>query len=228
MLLLLSLIAALREIWLMIGQIQNNSFPQPFSPQEEQKYLQRMAEGDEEAKQLLVEHNLRLVAHVIKKFENTGEEKEDLISIGTIGLIKAINTFNQQHGTRLATYAARCIENEILMFLRSNQKKKQEISLQEPIGVDKEGNEITLMEVIAGDDTILDTVELNLLQEKMAEMIDGLKAREKKVILMRFGLGMGKRHTQKQIAAQLGISRSYVSRIEKRIIQKLEQAFNVQ
>ena len=228
MLLLLSLLAALREIWLMIGQIQNNSFPQPFSPQEEQKYLQRMAEGDEEAKQLLVEHNLRLVAHVIKKFENTGEEKEDLISIGTIGLIKAINTFNQQHGTRLATYAARCIENEILMFLRSNQKKKQEISLQEPIGVDKEGNEITLMEVIAGDDTILDTVELNLLQEKMAEMIDGLKAREKKVILMRFGLGMGKRHTQKQIAAQLGISRSYVSRIEKRIIQKLEQAFNVQ
>ena len=109
------------------------------------------------------------------------------------------------------------------MFLRSNQKKKQEISLQEPIGVDKEGNEITLMEVIAGDDTILDTVELNLLQEKMAEMIDGLKAREKKVILMRFGLGMGKRHTQKQIAAQLGISRSYVSRIEKRIIQKLNR-----
>ena len=228
MLLLVSLIAALREIWLMVGHIQNNSFPQPFSPVEEREYLQKMAGGDEEAKQLLVEHNLRLVAHVIKKFEHTGEEKEDLISIGTIGLIKAINTFNHQRGTRLATYAARCIENEILMFLRSNQKKKQEISLQEPIGVDKEGNEITLMEVIAGDDTILDTVELNLLQEKMVEMLDRLKAREKKVILMRFGLGMGKRHTQKQIAAQLGISRSYVSRIEKRVIQKLEQEFNVQ
>lgn len=228
MFLLAALIAALREIWLMVGHIQNSSFPQPFSPAQEREYLQRMAGGDLDAKQLLVEHNLRLVAHVIKKFEHTGEEKEDLISIGTIGLIKAINTFNHKRGTRLATYAARCIENEILMFLRSNQKKKQEVSLHEPIGVDKEGNEITLMEVIAGEDTILETVELNLLQEKMLHMINKLKAREKKVILMRFGLGLGKRHTQKQIALHLGISRSYVSRIEKRVIQKLEHEFNVQ
>ncbi|MEW5785510.1 MAG: RNA polymerase sporulation sigma factor SigK [Bacillota bacterium] len=227
MFLLVSLIAALREIWLMVGHIQNSSFPQPFSPAQEQEYLQKMAGGDESARQLLVEHNLRLVAHVIKKFEHTGEEKEDLISIGTIGLIKAINTFNHNRGTRLATYAARCIQNEILMFLRSNQKKKQEISLHEPIGVDKEGNEITLMEVIAGEDTILETVERNLLQEKMLQMIDKLKAREKRVLYLRFGLGVGKRQTQKQIAAQLGISRSYVSRIEKRVIQKLEREFNV-
>lgn len=226
MFLLMSLITALREIWLMAGQIQNSSFPKPFSSTQEREYLQRMADGDETARQKLIEHNLRLVAHVIKKFEHTGEAKEDLISIGAIGLIKGINTFNQKRGTRLATYASRCIENEILMFLRSNNKKKHEISLQESIGVDKEGNEITLMEVISSEDNIFDTVEFNLLQEKLLKKLDTLKARERKVLSMRFGLGLGKRHTQKQIAAQLGISRSYVSRIEKRIIQKLEREFN--
>lgn len=227
MLLLVSLLTALREIWLLFGHIQNSSFPKPFSSAQEREYLQLMADGDQAARQKLIEHNLRLVAHVIKKFEHTGEEKEDLISIGTIGLIKAINTFNHARGTRLATYAARCIENEILMFLRSNTRKKQEISLQEPIGIDKEGNEITLMEVISSDDNIFETVEFNLLREKLVKMLDTLKAREKKVLTMRFGLGQGKRHTQKQIASQLGISRSYVSRIEKRILQKLEREFNV-
>ncbi|NLA47086.1 MAG: sigma-70 family RNA polymerase sigma factor, partial [Firmicutes bacterium] len=148
-------------------------------------------------------------------------------SIGTIGLIKAVNTFNRQRGTRLATYAARCIENEILMFLRAASKRKQEISLQEPIGVDKEGNEITLMEVISSDDTIFEEVELSLLQEKLSKMLHNLKNREKKVLTMRFGLQEGRRHTQKQIAASLGISRSYVSRIEKRVLQKLEREFNV-
>ncbi len=224
---LMSLLTALRELWLMVGHIQNSSFPRPFSAEKEREYLIRMEKGDPEARRLLIEHNLRLVAHVIKKFEHTGEDKEDLISIGTIGLIKAVNTFNQQRGTRLATYAARCIENEILMFLRSTQRRKQEVSLQEPIGVDKEGNEITLMEVIASDDSILDTVELNLLQEKLAQMVCNLKNREKIVLLMRFGLDNGKRHTQKQIASKLGISRSYVSRIEKRVIQKLEREFNL-
>jgi RNA polymerase sporulation-specific sigma factor len=227
MFILVSLVTALRELWLMVGHIQNSSFPRPFSAEKEREYLKRMEEGDPEARQLLIEHNLRLVAHVIKKFEHTGEEKEDLISIGTIGLIKAVNTFNHRRGTRLATYAARCIENEILMFLRSIQKRKQEVSLQEPIGVDKEGNEITLMEVIASDDSILDTVELNLLQEKLSQMVKKLKSREKIVLLMRFGLGTGRRHTQKQIASKLGISRSYVSRIEKRAIQKLEREFSL-
>ncbi|HOA35875.1 MAG TPA: RNA polymerase sporulation sigma factor SigK [Bacillota bacterium] len=224
---ILTLIEIFRQIWIMAGQIQGNSFPRPLSAAQESHYLQGMAKGDLEARQKLIEHNLRLVAHVIKKFEHTGEDKEDLISIGTIGLIKAVNTFNRQRGTRLATYAARCIENEILMFLRAASKRKQEISLQEPIGVDKEGNEITLMEVISSDDTIFEEVELSLLQEKLSKMLHNLKNREKKVLTMRFGLQEGRRHTQKQIAASLGISRSYVSRIEKRVLQKLEREFNV-
>ncbi|MFY9385255.1 MAG: RNA polymerase sporulation sigma factor SigK [Dethiobacteria bacterium] len=224
---ILTLIEIFRQIWIMAGQIQGNSFPRPLSAAQESHYLQGMANGDLEARQKLIEHNLRLVAHVIKKFEHTGEDKEDLISIGTIGLIKAVNTFNRQRGTRLATYAARCIENEILMFLRAASKRKQEISLQEPIGVDKEGNEITLMEVISSDDTIFEEVELSLLQEKLSKMLHNLKNREKKVLTMRFGLQEGRRHTQKQIAASLGISRSYVSRIEKRVLQKLEREFNV-
>lgn len=228
MFILVSLVTALRELWLMVGHIQNSSFPRPFSAEKEREYLHKMEEGDHSARQLLIEHNLRLVAHVIKKFEHTGEEKEDLISIGTIGLIKAVNTFNHNRGTRLATYAARCIENEILMFLRSIQKRKQEVSLQEPIGVDKEGNEITLMEVIASDESIFDLVELALLEEELTEKVAELNKREKIVLFMRFGLSNGKRHTQKQIASTLGISRSYVSRIEKRVIQKLEREFNLQ
>ena len=224
---LFSLVEIFRQIWLMVGQIQSNSFPRPLSASQEGDFLEKMAEGDLEARQKLIEHNLRLVAHVIKKFERTGEEKEDLISIGTIGLIKAVNTFNRRRGTRLATYAARCIENEILMFLRAASRRKQEISLQEPIGIDKEGNEITLMEVISSEDTIFEEVELNLLREKLGKMIGNLKSREQKVLTMRFGLEEGGRHTQKQIAAMLGISRSYVSRIEKRVLQKLEQEFNI-
>ncbi|HOB28321.1 MAG TPA: RNA polymerase sporulation sigma factor SigK [Bacillota bacterium] len=224
---LFSLVEIFHQIWIMVGQIQSRSFPRPLSAAQESKYLQRMAEGDLEARQLLIEHNLRLVAHVIKKFEHTGEEKEDLLSIGSIGLIKAVNTFNPSRGTRLATYAARCIENEILMFLRATSKKKNEISLQEPIGVDKEGNEITLIEVISSDDTIFEEVEMRLLQEKLLKMLQNLKDREKKVLTMRFGLAEERRYTQKQVAAALGISRSYVSRIEKKVLQKLEREFNV-
>ncbi|MFY9505020.1 MAG: RNA polymerase sporulation sigma factor SigK, partial [Dethiobacteria bacterium] len=220
---LFSLVEIFHQIWIMVGQIQSRSFPRPLSAAQESKYLQRMAEGDLEARQLLIEHNLRLVAHVIKKFEHTGEEKEDLLSIGSIGLIKAVNTFNPSRGTRLATYAARCIENEILMFLRATSKKKNEISLQEPIGVDKEGNEITLIEVISSDDTIFEEVEMRLLQEKLLKMLQNLKDREKKVLTMRFGLAEERRYTQKQVAAALGISRSYVSRIEKKVLQKLER-----
>lgn len=224
---ILALLDILHRIWLMVGQIQGNSFPRPLSAAQESAHLEAMGEGDLESRQKLIEHNLRLVAHVIKKFEQTGEDKEDLISIGTIGLIKAVNTFNRGRGTRLATYAARCIENEILMFLRANSRKKQEMSLQEPIGTDKEGNEITLMEVISCDDTIFEEVELNLLKEKLMKMLQGLQKREKTVLTMRFGLEEGRRHTQKQIAASLGISRSYVSRIEKRVLQKLERQFNI-
>ncbi|NLA11205.1 MAG: RNA polymerase sporulation sigma factor SigK [Firmicutes bacterium] len=223
----LSLAELLRQLWIMVGQIQSRSFPRPLSPALEKEYLEKMAAGDYEARQLLIEHNLRLVAHVIKKFENTGEEKEDLISIGSIGLIKAVNTFKVNRGTRLATYAARCIENEILMFLRAAGRRKQELSLQEPIGVDKEGNEITLMEIIAGEESIFEEVEMRLLQEKLLKMMENLEKREKKILTMRFGLAEEKRYTQKQVAASLGISRSYVSRIEKRVLQKLEREFNL-
>lgn len=227
MIYLASLLAALRELWLMVGQIQSRSFPRPLSPAQESEYLELMAAGDPGARQRLIEHNLRLVAHVIKKFEHTGEDKEDLISIGSIGLIKAVNTFKRNRGTRLATYAARCIENEILMFLRATGRRKGELSLQEPIGMDKEGNEITLMEVISGEDTIFEEVEMKLLQEKLMKMLEKLQNREKKILAMRFGLAEGRRHTQKQVAASLGISRSYVSRIEKRVLQKLEREFNL-
>ena len=223
---LLALLEFFRQIWIMAGRSRATLSHAPFGGAGEQSTA---ANGARRPRSEAEAHCAQFKACSArdKKFEHTGEDKEDLISIGTIGLIKAVNTFNQQRGTRLATYAARCIENEILMFLRATSKRKQEISLQEPIGVDKEGNEITLMEVISSDDTIFEKVELNLLQEKLAKMLQKLKNREKKVLTMRFGLHEGRRLTQKQIAAMLGISRSYVSRIEKRVLQKLEREFNV-
>ena len=222
-----SLVELSRQLWIMVGQIRSRSFPRPLSREREREYLELMAAGDAAARHLLIEHNLRLVAHVIKKFEHTGEDKEDLISIGSIGLIKAVNTFKQNRGTRLATYAVRCIENEILMFLRAAGRRKRELSLQEPIGMDKEGNEITLMEVLAGEDTIFEEVEMILLQEKLMGMLKNLEQRERKILTMRFGLVGERRHTQKQVAEMLGISRSYVSRIEKRVLQKLGREFNL-
>lgn len=226
MVFLYSLMISLREIFLAVASIQNNSFPRPLSAAQERDCLRRMEEGDLEARRLLIEHNLRLVAHVIKKFEPFGEDKEDLISIGTIGLIKAINTFNRGKGTRLATYAAKCISNELLMHFRASRKQNC-VSLHESIGIDKEGNEITLMEVIAGDDSTLEQVEATLLQERLLEMVAGLKRREKKVLSMRYGLEQAPRQTQKQVAGHLGISRSYVSRIEKRALQKLGREFTL-
>ena len=223
-----ALTLAIREFIFLVSYITNNSFPQPLSAKDEKKYLQLMENGDDHARRKLIEHNLRLVAHIIKKFD-CKEENEDLISIGTIGLIKAINTFNRGKGTRLATYAARCIENEILMHLRSTKRNKVEVSLQEPIGVDKEGNEITLLDILGTDsDVVLDTVEFQIAQKKLYEIIETLKAREQKVLKMRFGLPTGERKTQKEIAKKLGISRSYVSRIEKKVIRKLAEEFETQ
>lgn len=215
----------IREITFLVSYITNNSFPQPLSAEEEKKCLDLLEKGDENARRKLIEHNLRLVAHIIKKFD-CKEENEDLISIGTIGLIKAINTYNQGKGTKLATYASRCIENEILMHLRS-KKNKGEVSLQEPIGVDKEGNEITLFDVLGSDpDAVLNEVELEIAQEKLYKIIEKLRSREKKVLEMRFGIPAGERKTQKEIARELGISRSYVSRIEKKVICKLAEEFS--
>ena len=185
-----------------------------------------MAQGDPEARNLLIEHNLRLVAHIVKKFENTGEDQEDLISIGTIGLIKAIESFSEGKGTKLATYAARCIENEILMHLRALKKTKKDVSLHDPIGQDKEGNEISLIDVLKSDsEDVIDTIQLNMELEKVKKYINVLDKREKEVIIGRFGLGMQKEKTQRELAKELGISRSYVSRIEKRALMKMFHEF---
>lgn len=213
-------------LWL-VSYISNNVFPQPLSAEEEQECLERMNDGDLEARNTLIEHNLRLVAHIVKKFENTREDIEDLISIGTIGLIKAIETFDHKKNTRLATYAARCIENEILMHLRSTKKLQGEMLMHEPIGSDKEGNEITLMDILGTDpDMICDTVQLSLEEEKLYDLLKELDYRERIVIKMRYGLQDGEMHTQREIARRLGISRSYVSRIEKKAVQKLSKKFS--
>ena len=218
----IGLVSLINGITLLLSYITNNTFPQPLSREEERKYLQRMLAGDTEAKNVLTERNLRLVAHIIKKYDNTGEDIDDLISIGTIGLIKAINTFNPDKGARLATYAARCIENEILMSLRMAKKTRSAVSLQDPIGVDKEGNEISLIDVMGTEsDIVEDEVESRFEQQRLREKMKKLSRREKHVLSLRFGLCDGIRQTQQEIATDMGISRSYVSRIEKRAINKL-------
>lgn len=203
------------------------SFPPPLTPSEENDYIQRYTEGDLEAKHILIERNLRLVAHVIKKYQNVEEENEDLISIGTIGLIKAVITFNPDKGNRLAAYASRCVENEILMYLRSKKKNSREISLYEPIGTDREGNEIQLYDIMeTEEEDIPDRIDLKENIQKLYEKVENeLSHREKLVLKMRYGLYNGEEYTQREIAGQLGISRSYVSRIEKSAIEKLRQSF---
>lgn len=213
---------ALKAVSLLVAYLTNNTFPLPLSEKEEHHYLDRLKNGDEKAKNVLIERNLRLVAHIVKKFDNTGEEIDDLISIGTIGLIKAINTFDLGKKTRLATYAARCIENEILMHFRSTRRTRTEVSLYDPIGVDKEGNEITLIDVLGtAPDVVAEAVENQCEQERLNSQISRLSSREKWVLEMRFGMPDGGKKTQRDIAKMLGISRSYVSRIEKRAINKL-------
>lgn len=215
-----------KELFFLVSYVKNNAFPQPLSASDEKKYLILMEQGDQEARNLLIEHNLRLVAHIVKKFENTGEDPEDLISIGTIGLIKAIESYSQGKGTKLATYAARCIENEILMHLRALKKTKKDVSLHDPIGQDKEGNEISLIDVLKSEsDDVIDMIQLNMELEKIKEYIDILDEREREVIVGRFGLDLQKEKTQREIAKELGISRSYVSRIEKRALMKIFHEF---
>lgn len=203
------------------------SFPTPLTPSEEKHYIQRYTEGDLQAKHILIERNLRLVAHIVKKYQYLDEDPEDLISIGTIGLIKAVVTFNADKGNRLAAYASKCIDNEILMYLRAKKKTSKEISLYEPIGTDREGNEIKLYDIIEADDD--DVPERLLLREniqKLYEKVESeLSQREKLVLKMRYGLYNGEEYTQREIARQLGISRSYVSRIEKSAIEKLRNFF---
>ncbi|MEG9297197.1 RNA polymerase sporulation sigma factor SigK [Mangrovibacillus sp. Mu-81] len=215
-----------KELIFLVSYVKNNAFPQPLSAADERKYLRMMAEGDDHARNLLIEHNLRLVAHIVKKFENTGEDPEDLISIGTIGLIKAIESYSEGKGTKLATYAARCIENEILMHLRALKKTKKDVSLHDPIGQDKEGNEISLIDILKSEtDDVIDTIQLSMELEKVRKYICVLDEREREVIVGRFGLDMKEEKTQREIAKELGISRSYVSRIEKRALMKMFHEF---
>ena len=208
----------------LVGYISNsNLFPEPLSSEDEVYYLEKYQQGDENARNVLIEHNLRLVAHVCKKYNIPNMDNDDLISIGTIGLIKGINSFKQEKGVRLATYVSRCIDNEILMYLRSAKKTGAEIYLNEPIGKDKDDNEISLIDVLENDEkNIEDEIDLKLkikmLYEKMKEI---LKPREKNILEMRFGLDGSKPKTQNEIADMMGISRSYVSRIETKAIGKL-------
>ena len=219
-------LAFLKSAIFVVGYIQSsNLFPEPLSSEEEKNCLERLASGDEEARNILIERNLRLVAHVSKKYQVTNVDQDDLISIGTIGLIKGINSFDSSKNIKLATYVARCIENEILMFLR--KKTKSEVYLNEPIGKDKDDNEVTLMEVLETEDkSIEDEIDLKMKVKKLYEKMKAvLKDREKTILELRFGLGGKKPKTQNEIASMLGISRSYVSRIETKAIGKLNKEF---
>ena len=208
------------------------TFQQPLSSEEEAAYIKRLhdenCERVEEARRILIERNLRLVAHIAKKYQNVDEDMEDLISIGTIGLIKAVNTFDSDKTIKLSSYASKCIENELLMMLRGRKKKAREVSLYEPIGMDKEGNEISLLDVIENEQTdVLDRMELKQNVGKLGTLLDArLTDREREIICMRYGLSGDREITQREIGNMLGISRSYVSRIEKRALCKLREGFD--
>ncbi len=217
-------LAFLSSAIFVVGYISsNNLFPEPLTTEEEKMYLQKMQEGDEEARNILIEKNLRLVAHVCKKYSNTNVDQDDLISIGTIGLIKGINSFKVDKNVKLSTYVSRCIENEVLMYFRSSKKTNAEVSLEDPIGKDKDDNTITLQDILENNErNIEDEVDLKIKMKKLYEKIKiVLKDREKLIIELRFGLDGRKPKTQNQIAEMMGISRSYVSRIETKAIGKL-------
>ena len=205
-----------------------SSFPPALNSKEEKRYIDELKCGRIEAKNKLVEHNLRLVAHIVKKYCANAEEQDDLISIGTIGLIKAINSFDDSKGIKLATFASRCIENEILMYFRSKKRNSQDISISEPIDTDSEGNPLTLIDIISVEDDIADNIDFRIKVEKLYKFIEEMKdEREKTIIIMRYGLYNTVPLTQNQVAAKLNISRSYVSRIEKKIIERLRKYFEL-
>ncbi|MBO5328524.1 MAG: RNA polymerase sporulation sigma factor SigK [Clostridia bacterium] len=218
----------LSKIFLFTGLVQDGgAFPKPLSPEEEKKYLQLAHNGDKNAKNILVKHNMRLVAHVVKKYSGAAET-DDLMSVGSIGLIKAINTYREGKGTALATYTARCIENEILMLLRASKKHKNTVSLQDTIGTDKDGNELTLIDLLSEkEDSVFSKVEKSIQLEKIVKTLKGfLTEREFTIISLRYGLIDGNALPQREVAQKLGISRSYISRIEKRAIEKARENLN--
>lgn len=213
--------------YLMLHIENTGSFPKPLSAREEKEALERLKDGDSEARDLLVKHNLRLVVHIIKKYYSSYSDQDDLISIGTIGLIKGVNSFNADKGTRLATYAARCVENEILMYFRNQKKSSQDISMNEPIDTDSEGNPLTLSDIVFTDDTISDDIDKKIKIEKLRSCINAMPdGREKEIIIRRYGLDGCFPLTQRELADRLHISRSYVSRLEKKALEDLRKSFD--
>ncbi len=219
----MNILALLSQMLCLILRVTDaDSFPKALSPKEEEGYVERMMQGDDNARKMLIEHNLRLVAHVVKKYYTANAEQDDLISIGTIGLIKGVNSFKPDKGVKLATYCARCIDNEILMHFRSGKKTAQDISFDDPIDTDSEGNPLTLMDIIAIEDTIVDDIDTRYKLLKLVEVIKSMPDnRDKEIIVKRYGLDGKEPLTQQEIAKELKISRSYVSRIEKRILEEM-------
>ncbi len=212
----------LQFVYMFLKVSGSGSFPQPLSAEEERDYFLRARSGDSRAREILIEHNIRLVAHIVKKYYTTSKNQDDIMSIGTIGLIKAIDTFDISNGTRFATYAAKCLQNEILMYFRSQKKSSCEVSINETIDVDRDGNPLTYIDVISCDDTIADDLDVRVKSAKAMKIIkDELTEREKQIIIMRYGLGNKPASTQREIADMMGISRSYVSRIEKSALYKI-------
>lgn len=211
-----------------ILHIQNpSSFPKPLPPKEEAKMIEKMEQGDKNARAILIERNLRLVSHIVKKYYSKTNDNEDLISIGTIGLIKAIDSFKQSKGTRLATYASRCIENEILMYFRSGKKQANDVHLEDALEVDKDGNPLTIEDTVSSTDDLAENLETKILWEKVSEYIKNLTdEREKEIIILRYGLNNKKPLTQREVAKRLKISRSYVSRIEKKVLDEIKNHFD--
>lgn len=219
----------LLSLWLIAGYVSTrSSFPQPLSADEERQALERMAQGDADARRELIEHNLRLVAHIARKYSAPGHDSDDLISIGSIGLIKAVDTYRPGMGTQLSTYAARCVENEVLMCLRSSRKLARDVSLQEPIGTDREGNDIMIMDVLGTDGAeVEEQAHTHMEMARAVRHMDRLLSpRERTVLEMRYGLRDGRPRAQHEVAATLGISRSYVSRIEKRALERVRAAMD--
>jgi RNA polymerase sporulation-specific sigma factor len=203
-----------------------NSFPPPLNSKQEKLLFKKFSEGDKKSRELLIEHNLRLVAHIVKKYYSTSNCQDDLVSIGTIGLIKSIDTYNVEKGAKFTTYASKCIQNEILMFFRSQKKHQNEVSINETIDTDKDGNPLTYSDIVSCDDTIAEGIELKIYSKKAIEILNRvLNEREKQIIVLRYGLNNKKPITQREISTLLGISRSYVSRIEKSALEKIKNEF---
>lgn len=216
--------AILNVVYMILGVEPVQKFPRALSKQEEEECFKRAKNGDMKARDKLIEHNLRLVAHIVRKYYVSCKNQEDLISVGTIGLIKAIDSFNFSNGARFATYAAKCIQNEILMLFRSQKKLGCEVSLNDTIDIDKDGNPLTYIDIVCTEDTIAEDIDKKIKINKALEYIrDKLDDREKQIIIMRYGLGNTKAYTQREVAQKLDISRSYVSRIEKSVLEKINE-----